>query len=82
MPLASRVEPVAADRREGHLVEERQRRVHAVNLAERIAAVIPLARNAAQFAVSLLDHIVGADHQRRRDGQAKRLRGLEIDHEF
>ena len=28
---------------------------------------------------ALLDHLVGADHQRLRECEAKRLRGLEID---
>ena len=31
---------------------------------------------------ALLDHLVGAQQQRRRDRQAEGLGGLEVDHEF
>ena len=34
------------------------------------------------YRVSLLDHLVGAGEQRRRNVDAKRLRGLEIDHQL
>ena len=41
----------------------------------------PLSTNSGHFAV-LLDHLVGATEQRRRHGDAERLSGLEVEHEF
>src|SRR5215831_8071476 len=42
----------------------------------------PPVREAPWRPAASLDHLVGAGEERRRNGQAKRLRGFDIDHQF
>ena len=44
--------------------------------------LVPRANNAVQQIWSLLDHLVGEREQLRRNFEAKRLRGLQIDHKL
>ena len=44
--------------------------------------MLPQADSCIATKIVLFDHLVGACEERGRHGQAKRLGGLEIDHEF